>query len=250
MSPDSGRRRAAVGLLLAGLTAASLAPLSAGAGQHRTLVPGPPGRDSAWTARLTAPVAALSVPVRGRVVTRQSDFGSWSGGPVNLLVLAARTGSDGQLWLRVLLPIRPNDTSGWIPAGSTELSTTTWRIEISTKRRTVELFHAGIPLRSFSAVVGAPHTPTPHGLFAVYERVPLADPNGFYGPWALHLTALSDVLRAFDGGPGRVAIHGRGGSSLRDPLGTARSHGCIRIDNSAIRFIAAHVPVGTPVVIT
>jgi L,D-transpeptidase catalytic domain len=197
-----------------------------------------------------APVAALSAPVRGRLVARQSDFGSWSGGPVTLLVLAARTGSDGQLWLRVLLPVRPNGTSGWIPAGSTELGTTNWRIEISTERRTVELFDAGVPLRSFGAVVGAARTPTPHGLFAVYERVPLSAPNGFYGPWALHLTALSDVLARFDGGPGRIAIHGRGGSSLRDPLGTARSHGCIRIDNPAIRFIAAHVPVGTPVVIT
>jgi hypothetical protein len=197
-----------------------------------------------------APVAALTAPVHGRLVTRQSDVGSWGGGRVSLLVLAARTGSDGQLWLRVLLPVRPNGTSGWIPAESTELGTTSWRIEISTERRTVELFHVGIRVRSFSAVVGAPRTPTPHGLFAVYERVPLADPNGFFGPWALHLTALSDVLAAFDGGPGRIAIHGRGGTSLRDPLGTARSHGCIRIDNTAIRFIATHVPDGTPAVIT
>ena len=249
MSPGRGRRQAALGLLLAALTAVCLAPLSAGAG-HRSFVPGPPGRDSAWTARLMAPVAVLSAPVRGRLVTRQSDFGSWGGGPVSLLVLAARTGTDGQLWLRVLLPVRPNGTAGWIPAGSTELGTTTWRIEVSTERRTVELFHAGTRLRSFSAVVGAPHTPTPHGVFAVYERVPLTDPNGFYGPWVLHLTALSDVLTTFDGGPGRIAIHGRGGTSLRDPLGTALSHGCIRIDNPAIRFIAAHVPDGTPVVIT
>jgi L,D-transpeptidase catalytic domain len=51
-------------------------------------------------------------------------------------------------------------------------------------------------------------------------------------------------------GPGRIAIHGRGSTSLRDPLGSARSHGCIRIDNAAIRFLAAHVPDGSPVEIT
>jgi lipoprotein-anchoring transpeptidase ErfK/SrfK len=37
---------------------------------------------------------------------------------------------------------------------------------------------------------------------------------------------------------------------LGDPLGTARSHGCIRLDNSAARHIAHLVRPGTPVVIT
>jgi hypothetical protein len=211
------------------------------------LVPGPPGRDAAWTARLISPVAALSAPVSGRLIERQSDFGSWSGGPVQLLVLSTRTGSDGQLWLRVLLPLRPNGTSAWIPAASTNLRPTAWRIVISTERRTVSVFQNGNRLRTFRAVVGAPKTPTPHGQFAVYEHAPLADPKGFFGPWALHLTALSNALRRYDGGPGRIAIHGRGGASLRDPLGTARSHGCIRISNAAIRFLAAHVPDGAPV---
>jgi hypothetical protein len=221
----------------------------AGAATHRTIVPRPPDPERAWTARLVAPVSALSAPVSGRLVDRQSDFGSWSGDAISLLVLGARTGSDGQLWLRVLLPVRPNGTSGWIPAGSVELRPTGWRIAISTERRTVEVFDGGTLLRTFGAVVGAPGTPTPHGLFAVYERVPISDPDGFYGPWALHLTALSNVLTAFDGGPGRIAIHGRGATSLRDPLGTARSHGCIRIDNAAVRFLAAHVPDGTPVLV-
>ena len=235
--------------MLAGLAALLVLP-AVGATSRRALLPGPPGSATAWTARLVAPVTALSAPVSGRLVDRQSAFGSWSGGQVSLLVLGARTGSDGELWLRVLLPVRPNGTSGWVPADTVELGTTDWRIEISTERRTVEVFDHGSRVRTWAAVVGAPGTPTPHGLFAVYERVPLPDPAGFYGPWELHLTALSNVLTAFDGGPGRVAIHGRGGTSLRDPLGTARSHGCIRIDNSAIRFLATHVPIGTPVVVT
>jgi lipoprotein-anchoring transpeptidase ErfK/SrfK len=248
VSPASRGAGSAFGLLLVGLASVLLVPLG-GAATQRTLLPGPPGPESAWTARLVAPVSVLSAPVSGRLLDRQSDFGSWSGGPVSLLVLRARMASDGQLWLRVLLPVRPNGTSGWIPAGSAELGTTGWRIAISTERRTVAVFDDGTLLRTFRAVVGAPRTPTPHGLFAVYERVPLSDANGFFGPWALHLTALSDALATFDGGPGRIAIHGRGGTSLRDPLGTARSHGCIRIDNSAIRYLAAHVPDGAPVLI-
>jgi lipoprotein-anchoring transpeptidase ErfK/SrfK len=246
VSPANRRHTAAVAFAFAALGTVVVSPEGVAAPQ-RGLVPGPPGPRVAWTARLIAPVAALSAPVSGRLVERQSDFGSWNGGPVQLLVLATRTGSDGQLWLRVLLPIRPNGTSAWIPAATTDLSATPWRIVISTERRAVSVFQNGNRVRTFRAVVGKPSTPTPHGRFAVYEHVPLADPNGFLGPWALHLTALSNALRRYDGGPGRIAIHGRGGASLRDPLGSARSHGCIRIDNAAIRFLAAHVPDGAPV---
>ena len=85
---------------------------------------------------------------------------------------------------------------------------------------------------------------------AVYDPIAQSGARGFLGPWALHLTAFSDVLDSFGGGPGRVAIHGRGGASLRDPLGTARSHGCIRIDNVHVRWLARVVPRGTPVKIT
>jgi lipoprotein-anchoring transpeptidase ErfK/SrfK len=96
-------------------------------------------------------------------------------------------------------------------------------------------------------VVGAPITPTPHGLFAIDERIPQF--GGELGPWALHLTAHSQVLEDYGGGKGRVAIHGRSGALLADPLGSARSHGCIRIDNAAVSWLAGRAIEGTPVVI-
>ncbi|HWH20515.1 MAG TPA: L,D-transpeptidase, partial [Solirubrobacterales bacterium] len=65
-------------------------------------------------------------------------------------------------------------------------------------------------------------------------------PRGFVGPWALPLTLLSDKLHHFEGGEGRVAIHGRDGASLLNPLGTAASHGCIRVPNAEVRWMAAH----------
>jgi lipoprotein-anchoring transpeptidase ErfK/SrfK len=46
-----------------------------------------------------------------------------------------------------------------------------------------------------------------------------------------------------------VAIHGRSGALLADPLGTAASHGCIRLDNAAISWIAGRAVEGTPVVV-
>ena len=69
----------------------------------------------------------------------------------------------------------------------------------------------------------------------------------------LTLTAHSDTLQRYDGGDGRVALHGRGGESLRVPLGSARSHGCVRISNAAIASIVRRIGVaaipGTPVMI-
>ncbi len=117
---------------------------------------------------------------------------------------------------------------------------------ISLAARRVTLLHDGAVAASTSAVVGKPGTPTPRGRFAVAERVRQPDPHGFLGPWALLLTAHSDVLARFDGGPGRVAIHGRDGASLLDPLGSAASHGCIRVPDAFVRLLARDAREGTP----
>jgi hypothetical protein len=166
------------------------------------------------------------------------------------LVLATARDGEDRLWVRVRLPIRPNGTSGWVLADMVQLTSTPYRIEISTAHRVVRLRRLGRIVRSFRAVVGMPRYPTPHGLFSIGERVPQPDPRGFLGPWALHLTAFSPTLLDFGGGPGTIGIHGRGGASLQDPLGSARSHGCIRIDNAGIRLLASVAREGTPVLIT
>ncbi len=67
-------------------------------------------------------------------------------------------------------------------------------------------------------------------------------------PYELQLTAHSEVLQAFDGGDGRVALHGMNGP-LRAPLGTARSHGCVRLLPTTTSLLAQTVPLGSPVMI-
>jgi hypothetical protein len=143
--------------------------------------------------------------------------------------------------------MRPNGSSGWIRADFAQLVPTRYRIEVSVGRRLVRLLYRGRVIRTYRAVVGRPGLPTPLGLFAVSERVRQPDPRGFLGPWALVLTAFSPSLTSFGGGPGQVAIHGRDGASLHDPLGSARSHGCIRISNAAIDLLARVAREGTPV---
>jgi lipoprotein-anchoring transpeptidase ErfK/SrfK len=167
-----------------------------------------------------------------------------------LVVLAHPRAEANRCWLQVRLPWRPNTAAGWINAKLVVVEKTKWRIDVSTARRTLTVFEAGKALRTVGVVVGKPSTPTPAGLFAVAWAVRW-NPNDFLGSWVLELTAHSNALQQFDGGNGLVGIHGRGGASLRDPLGSAASHGCIRVANDSIDWLVhtvgqSRLP-GTPV---
>jgi hypothetical protein len=50
---------------------------------------------------------------------------------------------------------------------------------------------------------------------------------------------------SYGGGPGRVATHGRDGASLLDPLGSAASHGCVRVPDRFVRLLARRAREGT-----
>jgi hypothetical protein len=167
-----------------------------------------------------------------------------------LIVLAARYDTLGRPWLQVQLPIRPNETAGWMLARDAVVGRTLWGIRVRLARRQLSVLYDGKTVRRVSVVVGTPATPTPRGTFAIYEVAPQKNPGAFTGPWALNLTGFSTVLENFGSGPGRVAIHGRSGASLNDPLGTARSHGCIRVDNATVEWLRRRLANGTPVRIT
>jgi len=208
----------------------------------------PVGRRRATVAQVVAPVVARRRPdERARAVWKVPIATGWSEQSQVLLVLRSQVDETGRRWLEVELPIRPNGTTGWIPDDYVRLATTRYWIDVDLRKRLVTILRDGRPARRFAAVIGRPSTPTPRGLFAVWEMNRQPDPGGFLGPWAVPITALSNVLERYGGGPGRVAIHGRAGTSFRDPLGSARSHGCIRVDNSNIVWLVRHVPRGTPV---
>lgn len=230
------------------LAAAAAAGLTALAPTPSHNPPAAPSRADAWIARVTHPLVARSTP-GGPVLRQIAARARWNRGPVGLLVLGTALDRRGRLWLDVRLPARPNGSSGWIRADDARLVTTAYRIEIFVRRRLVELLYRGHVIRSYRAVVGKAASPTPVGVFAVSERVKQPDPEQFLGPWVLLLTAFSPTLVRFGGGPGQVALHGRAGASLDDPLGTARSHGCIRIPNIGIRLLARVAREGTPVVV-
>jgi lipoprotein-anchoring transpeptidase ErfK/SrfK len=170
-----------------------------------------------------------------------------TGGPTVLPVIDRTTTTDGLHWLRVMVPGRPNGMKGWIVKQGTVLTRTSWHLVVRTSNRRVLVYRHGRRVRSFAAIVGKPSTPTPHGRFFVEEsvRMPPGSPGA---PFALALSARSNVLQEFEGGPGQIAIHGK--ANLGGRLGTAISHGCIRLANRRVRWLAAHIAPGVPVAIT
>jgi lipoprotein-anchoring transpeptidase ErfK/SrfK len=164
-----------------------------------------------------------------------------------LPVLAHRTSSDGLHWLRVRLPGRPNGHTGWIKKRATVAVITHWHIVVDTSARRVTVYKWARPVRSFRAVVGKSSTPTPLGTFFVEETIRLR--TGDVGaPYALALSARSNVLRRFEGGPGQVAMHGL--ANVGGVLGSAVSHGCVRLNSRAMSWLAAHIGPGVPATIT
>lgn len=209
----------------------------------------PPTARSAWIAKVVYPTLGRAAPsAHARVLAHVSPVSAW-GGPQQLLVLGSRREPDGDVWLETRLDVRPNGSSVWLEANDTIVHLTRWRLVVSRRRRVLVAYWNGRTMATFAVVVGKPSTPTPGGLFAVAGELAQPTAGGFEGSWVLPLTAHSGVLRHFDGGDGQVALHGRGGASFADPLGTARSHGCVRLENAAIGWLAARIPIGTPVLI-
>lgn len=166
-------------------------------------------------------------------------------GEQTVLPIVGRSSARGAAaWLKVRLPGRPNGSTGWIAQQGTRTAWTGWRIRVQLGRRRVSVFRHGRLVKAFSAVVGKPSTPTPTGSFFVEEtlRMYSGEPGG---PFALALSARSNALQEFEGGPGQIAIHGR--DNLGGFLGAAESHGCMRIDTSNIDWLAARIGPGVPV---
>jgi lipoprotein-anchoring transpeptidase ErfK/SrfK len=150
----------------------------------------------------------------------------------------------GGTWLRVRLPGRPNGHTGWVRAAATHRAHTPWLVTVRLSTRRVTVFHHGRVVRRFRTVIGRQATPTPRGRFFVEEAVTLGRRDAG-GPYALALSARSAVFQEFHGGPGQTALHGTAG--LSGALGTAASHGCLRLSTKAITWLARRLGPGAPV---
>jgi len=168
-----------------------------------------------------------------------------SGAPLVLLVQEQR----GE-WLNVLLPVRPNGSTGWVQRSDVELGTHDFQIVVELGAHRITVYEGAGVVLSEPIAVGTSDAPTPGGLYfttALIEPVDAAgryNPGGPYGPFAYPLSGFSEVLFDFAGGDGRIGIHGTNDPSS---LGGDVSHGCIRMSNRGISRLAGMLPLGVPV---
>jgi lipoprotein-anchoring transpeptidase ErfK/SrfK len=196
---------------------------------------------------LLSPHGVHQEPVDGtpqtQVLPRRTPI---TGEATTLPVTGSLTAADGARWLQVMLPGRPNSAKGWIVQQGTRRVLTEWHIVVDLAARRVAAYRAGHLLRAFRAVVGKPSTPTPAGEFFVQETLLMGagEPGG---PYAFALSARSDALHEFEGGPGQIALHGR--DNLGGTLGAAESHGCVRLATASVDWLSTRIGPGTPVTI-
>jgi lipoprotein-anchoring transpeptidase ErfK/SrfK len=204
------------------------------------------GNAPAYVALAVKDVTVKSKPGKGDIVAVFPQALPW-GSPTPFLIDRARRTATGETWLKVLLPRRPNGSSGWVQRDQVQIKPVTHEVVVDLSSRTASLLRGRKKLRSFRVGVGTASTPTPTGRF--YVTVKLKPPQisaDAYGAWALGLSGYSEVHQSFGTGDGQIALHGTYRPQL---LGQPVSNGCVRMDNETITLLAETLPLGTPVTI-
>jgi lipoprotein-anchoring transpeptidase ErfK/SrfK len=156
--------------------------------------------------------------------------------------LVKETRRDG--WVRVLLPVRPNGSTGWVHASDVQVTGNNFHVMVELGARRITVTRDQAPIYQGDVAVGTSATPTPTGEYYVRVKIKAIDPTTAYGPYAWGLSSHSDALETFNGGDAEIGIHGNNDASV---LGQEVTHGCVRIDNDAITTLTTTVPLGTPV---
>ncbi len=205
------------------------------------------GNAPAYVALAARDVTVLSRPGdKGDVIAVFPQELPW-GSPTPFLIDQARRTATGETWLKVLLPRRPNGSSGWVRRDQVRIRPVTHEVVVDLSSRTASLLRDRRKIRSFRVGIGTAGTPTPTGRF--YVTVKLRPPQisaDAYGAWALGLSGYSEVHQTFGTGDGQIALHG---TYQPWKLGQPVSNGCVRMDNETISLLAETLPLGTPVTI-
>jgi lipoprotein-anchoring transpeptidase ErfK/SrfK len=147
-------------------------------------------------------------------------------------------------WVRVLLPSKPNGSTGWIRSADVDYARTPYVVNVRLQAKKLQLVKDGRVTDTWSVGIGKPAAPTPVG--RTFLLGAFTDPKQQFSPVILPLGSHSATLDTFGGGPGTVAIHTWPTS---DVFGTESSDGCIRVPSAALKKLS-EVPLGTLVMIT
>ncbi|GAA4837600.1 hypothetical protein GCM10025787_17340 [Saccharopolyspora rosea] len=149
-------------------------------------------------------------------------------------------------WARVLLPSRPNGTSGWVWTGDPDLvekARSPYLVDVDVNARRLEVFQDGRSVGEWVVGVGKAKSPTPRG--RTFIMAAIEETVTHFSPIILPLGTHSETFNSYGGGPGTVALHG-----WPDPavFGRADSDGCVRVPADALHLLST-LPLGTLVVL-
>ena len=150
-------------------------------------------------------------------------------------------------WAQVLLPVRPNGSTGWVHLDDPRivLSRTPYRIVVERAVFVLTLFAGDRPVGQWNVGVGRPDAVTPAGrTFLLASVRETAEPR--FSDIVLPLGFHSATFETYGGGPGVVGIHGW---PTADVFGVPSSDGCIRVPSDALQTISSTAHVGAAVLI-
>jgi hypothetical protein len=190
---------------------------------------------------VTARTAPRSSGPAIEVFGRQTVLGT----PQVFLLRGEAFDAEGESWFKALLPIRPNGSTGYIPASALRVQSTVFHLRLERDRFRLEFYRRCTLVAVFRVGIGNGATPTPLGRFYLASLFQLPRPNTIYGTYAYGLSGYSNVLKNWEFG-GIVGLHGTNDPSS---IGEAESHGCVRMRNSDIEQLVKILPLGTPITI-
>lgn len=193
--------------------------------------------------------AAPGGPAIAALPAQQPDANHQPVSPTVVPVIATQPG-----WARVLLPTKPNGSTGWVDTIDRRVSEsiTPYVIVVDREHYRLTLLRTGVQIGQWTVGVGVlrslngvRQSVTPIGRTFVVADIQLTQPT--YSPIILPLGLHSPIYETYGGGPGTVALHTWTYSTA--VYGTPSSHGCIRVPADALHILSTQVPIGTPVLI-
>jgi hypothetical protein len=152
------------------------------------------------------------------------------------------------VWVGVPYVGAGNGRLAWI---DTRRASLTWahsalKIDVNVPRRRLELLDGDRTIVAATVGVGASGSPTPHGRFAVTDKLPGPQFNAAYGCCIIALSATQNHPPPGWTGGDRIAIHG---TDEPETIGEAASTGCVHGTQELMETLMRLVPLGTPVLI-
>ena len=169
------------------------------------------------------------------------------GQPLKLLVVGDALDGEGDVWLRIQMPIWPNGQAGWVAASDVRVAEARERVVVDLSARSLVRLREGTAGGQASGgrrLGGDPDTTRAVLRLGEGRDRPPLGPLRELHPRPVRLLRGDRAVDGVAGEP-RLAIHG-----TDDPghAGQAVSNGCIRVLNRLLRVLR-DVPMGTPVVI-